>query len=194
MDLYGQALRRFGALFEQAREVGLREPTAVTLATADAAGRPSIRTVLLKDFDPRGFVFYTNHRSRKGRELHANPRAALLFFWQPIFEQVQVEGPVETVSDAEADAYWATRPRDSRIGAWASQQSEPLDSRETLERRVAELERRWLGEEIPRPPHWSGFRVIPDRIEFWRPGEARLHERTCYTRGEGGWTVTLLNP
>lgn len=193
-QLYREALERFRVLHERAQRTDLREPTAVTLATAGADARPSVRTVLLKGFDEHGFVFFTNLRSRKGRQLADNPRAALCFFWQPLFEQVLVEGAVTLVDDAEADAYWATRPREAQIGAWASRQSEPLDTRETLEARVTQYRGKFKNEPVPRPPHWSGFRVVPDRIEFWKSGAYRLHERVCYRLVDGAWTVSLLNP
>lgn len=194
-DLLREALARFDEVFARAGEKESSEPTAVILATADGAGRPSARTVLLKGVDERGFVFYTNSSSRKGRDLRENPRAALAFFWQSVFEQVLVEGAVEPVSDAESDAYWATRRRESRIGAWASDQSAPLASRAELNARYAEHEHRFAGAEVPRPPHWRGYRVVPERIEFWRPGDHRLNERDCYERTDGGgWRKFLLNP
>ena len=194
-DLYREALARFEDLFARAAETGLREPTAVVLATANGEGRPSARTVLLKGVDERGFVFYTNANSRKGRELRENPWAALVFFWQTVFEQVQVEGSVEPVSDEESDAYWATRRRESCIGAWASDQSAPLASRGELNTRYAEYERRFAGRDVSRPPNWRGYRVAPERIEFWRPGDHRLNERECYERTEdGGWRRFPLNP
>ena len=164
------------------------------LATADAQGRPSTRTVLLKGVDERGFVFYTNANSRKGRDLRENPRGALAFFWQSVFEQVLVEGSIEGVSDVESDAYWTTRRRESRIGAWASDQSAPLASRDELNERYADVERRFADSEVPRPPHWRGYRVVPDRIEFWRPGDHRMNERDCYERTADGWRRFQLNP
>lgn len=193
--LYPEAIRRFEALFARARSSDLQEPTAMTLATASADGRPQARTVLLKQVDLDGFVFYTNHNSRKGQALTANPYAALLFFWPPLMHQIKVEGAVKVVDDAEADAYWVTRPRESQVGAWASKQSEPLASREAFEERMQMIRDQYDGADIPRPPHWSGFRVIPDRIEFWREGEFRQHERDCYwwTPNEG-WQWSLLNP
>ena len=194
-ELYREALVRFEETFARAREAEPSEPTAVILATADAAGRPSARTVLVKGVDERGFVFYTNSRSRKGRELRENPRAALVFFWQSLFEQVQVEGSVEPVTAEESDAYWASRRRESCLGAWASDQSAPLASREALNARYEEHERRFAGGEVPRPAHWRGYRVVPERIEFWRPGDHRLNERECYERTEAGaWRRFLLNP
>lgn len=192
--LYREALARFETVFARAGETEVREPSAVILATADAHARPSARTVLLKGVDERGFVFYTNSRSRKGRELRENPWAALVFFWPTVFEQVQVEGSVEPVSDEESDAYWATRRRESRLGAWASEQSAPLASRDELSARYGEHEHRFAGVEVPRPPHWRGYRVVPERIEFWRPGDHRLNERECYERADGGWRKFLLNP
>lgn len=195
MNLYAEAIDRFRTLFEQARaEAAVQEPTAMTLATVGANGRPSARTVLLKDADERGFVFYTNTGSRKGRQLTESPRAALVFLWPPLAAQVLVEGDVEPVSAAEADAYFASRPRLSQIGAWASEQSQPLDSRETLERRLDEYESRYAGQAVPRPPHWSGYRVKPDLIEFWRGREGRLHERDRYFRDADTWRHTMLNP
>ena len=193
-EFYREALARFEEVFARASNTERSEPAAVILATADGAGRPSARTVLLKGVDARGFVFYTNANSRKGRELRENPRASLIFFWQSVFEQVQVEGPVEPVSGEESDAYWATRRRESCIGAWASDQSAPLASRGELDARYAELERRFAGAEVPRPPHWRGYRVVPERIEFWRPGDHRLNERECYERTDAGWRRFLLNP
>ncbi|HET7921131.1 MAG TPA: pyridoxamine 5'-phosphate oxidase [Gammaproteobacteria bacterium] len=192
--LYRQAVARFLALFEQGKALGLTEPAAMSLATVDAAGRPSVRTVLLKACDTRGFVFYTNKRSRKGTQIEATHRAALCFFWQALMQQVLVEGRVEDVSDAEADAYWATRPRESRIGAWASLQSDALDTRELLQRRYAEQEARFAGGDVPRPPHWSGYRVVPDLIEFWASRSSRLHERERYFLDRDGWRRILVYP
>jgi pyridoxamine-phosphate oxidase len=194
VNLYGEALQRCAELLERAKHCGLMEPMAMTLATVDARARPSARTVLLKKLDERGFVFYTNKNSRKGRELAGNPKAALCFFWQPLMEQIRVEGVVETVSDEEADAYWATRSRASQIGAWASDQSQPLDRRETLEARATEYGQKFAGVAVPRPMHWSGYRVVPDLIEFWRSRPGRLHERICYEKVEDSWTRILLNP
>ncbi len=184
----------FGKLFEQAKKAIFPEPTAVVLATVDANGRPSARVVLLKGFDERGFAFYTNLASRKGKELQANPHAALCFYWPPLYQQVRVEGKIEIVSDAEADAYFATRPRGAQIGAWASKQSWPLTSRAELEDSVKTFEEKFAGREVPRPPFWSGFRVIPERIEFWESRENRLHDRTVYTRENGEWVMERLYP
>ncbi len=186
------------ALFElwmaEARQSELNDPTAMALATADAHGRPSVRMVLLKGHDARGFVFYTNLDSRKGLELAANANAALLFHWKSLRRQVRVEGPVAAVSDEEADAYFATRSRDSQLGAWASDQSRPLDGRSTFELRYQQMRDRFDGGEVPRPPRWSGFRVAPVRIEYWNDRAHRLHERRLFTRAGDGWSEGLLYP
>jgi pyridoxamine 5'-phosphate oxidase len=190
-------IEHFQALLAAAQAVDRRvlpEPTAMTLATVGADGQPSARLVLLKAVDDRGFVFYTNLRSRKGRELAENPRAALTFHWQPLELQIRIEGIAEQVDDEEADAYFATRERGSQIGAWASDQSEPLPHDADLDARVAEAERRFAGRAVPRPPHWSGYRVIPERVEFWRNRPSRLHERRLFERAGAGWRESLLYP
>lgn len=192
--LLQQAIRRYQALAARASRSPLKEPTAATLATADGRGRPSSRTVLVKEASERGFVFYTNLTSRKARELKANPRAALCFFWQPLMEQVVVEGSVERVSRGEADIYWLTRPRNSKIAAWVSLQSQPLASRGLLNARIAKYAAKFAWRQVPRPPAWSGYRVIPDRIEFWKVRPFRLHERVLYRKREGRWTRSLLYP
>lgn len=186
--------RLFQAWLDEAGRTEPNDPNAMTVATTTPDGTPSARIVLLKDFDARGFVFYTNHEGRKGRELLANPRAALLFHWKSLQRQVRVEGAVETVTAAEADAYFSTRARISRLGALASDQSRPLASRAELERRVAELDARYPGDTIPRPPHWSGFRVRPASIEFWQDMPFRLHDRRVYTQAGEGWSVGALYP
>jgi pyridoxamine 5'-phosphate oxidase len=187
-------IERFAAIYTRAAAGYPYDVTAVTLATVDEQGGPSARVVLLKGFDARGFVFYTNRESRKGRELQANPRAALCAYWPHLGEQVRVEGAVELVSDAESDAYFASRPRESQLGAWASQQSAPLDSRELLLAAVHELDVRYRGREVPRPPHWGGYRLCPTRIEFWTSGEFRLHDRIVYIREGNGWRTERLYP
>ena len=192
--IYLEAIERFSSVYDRAKATDIRDPSAVSLATAASNGQPSLRTVLLKGYDERGFVFYTNNQSRKGEHLKTNPRAALLFFWQTLFEQVSIEGPVGIVSKAESDAYWATRSRESCLGAWASAQSQPLDRRATLEAKMSEYTDRYLDSEVPRPPHWHGYRVHPQRIEFWQSGEHRLHNRQCYRYTEQGWDMTHLNP
>jgi pyridoxamine 5'-phosphate oxidase len=187
-------IARFKALFEKARDVEPHDASAASLATADARGRPSARMVLLKGADARGFVFFTNFGSRKAREIEANPFAALCLHWPASQQQVRVEGRVERASDAESDAYFATRPRDSQLGAWASRQSEPIASREELEARVAELAARFP-DVVPRPPFWGGYRLVPDRVELWFSGPGRLHDRFAYQRdGAGAWTMTRLSP
>ncbi len=197
-DVYAQALQTFAELFEEAKNSREIDPTAMTVATADADGRPAARTVLLKAFDARGFVFYTHLDSDKGRALRANPQAALLFLWRSLREagiQVRIEGRVEQVDDAEADAYFASRPRMSQIGAWASQQSRTLASREAFEAAVADADARFDGQDVPRPAGWSGLRVVPARMEFWYGAQFRLHERWCYEAGvDGQWSVRLLYP
>jgi pyridoxamine 5'-phosphate oxidase len=196
-DLHAEALAEFAKLFEEAQEAGEPDRTAMVVSSATPAGRPSSRTVLMKAYDARGFVFYTHLDGRKGRELQANPQAALLFHWPRVRQgvQVRIEGAVEIVDDAEADAYFASRPRGSQLGAWASLQSEELDSRETFEARLARYAQEFDGVDVPRPPRWGGFRVVPDAIEFWYGAEYRLHERWAYRRGPGGaWSKRMLYP
>lgn len=185
----------FNAWFADAQASEPNDPNAMVLATVDADGRPSARMVLLKGHDDAGFVFYTNLESRKGLALAAHPQAALLFHWKSLTRQIRIEGAVEPVSDAEADAYFASRARDSRIGAWASDQSRPLNSRAHFLKRVAEYGMRYAVGDVPRPPHWSGYRLVPDRFEFWQDQAFRLHERRVFVRGKGGgWDEGLLFP
>jgi pyridoxamine 5'-phosphate oxidase len=187
-------LALFDEWFALAREKEPNDPDAMALATATPDGAPSVRMVLLKGFGSDGFVFYTNMDSRKGAEIAANPRAALLFHWKSLRRQVRVEGPVEPVSDAEADAYFATRSRDSQLGAWASYQSRPLDARSTFEKRYEDMRRRFEGQDVPRPARWGGFRVKQELIEFWDDRPHRLHERRVFTAAVDGWKEGLLYP
>jgi pyridoxamine 5'-phosphate oxidase len=190
----GDPMELFTEWFREAEDAGVDVPETMTLATADADGAPSARMVLLKGADEEGFVFYSGYVSRKAGELERNPRAALVFYWRPLGKQVRVEGRVERVSEAESAAYFATRPRGSQIAAWASQQSKALAGREDLDRRYAELEREYDGRDVPLPPHWGGFRLRPEAIEFWQHRDNRLHDRIRYTRAREGWRSELLSP
>lgn len=194
--LTAEILDTFNTLLAEAQASADPEPTAMTVATVGKGGRPSARTVLLKGLDERGFVFFTNFDSSKGRQLAANPQAALLFHWKMIREgvQVKIEGSVEPVTAAEADAYFSSRPRPSQIGAWASLQSQTLPSREEFERRIDEMEKRFEDQPVPRPPHWSGFRIVPEMVEFWYGARYRLHERQRYERVDGQWNQRMLYP
>ena len=184
----------FDEWFAEARANEINDAEAMALATADALGQPSVRMVLLKGHGPDGFVFYTNEESAKGDQLAANPQAALLFHWKTLRRQVRVEGVVERVSDAEADAYFATRGREKQLGAWASDQSRPLDNRVHFEARFEEMEQRFDEQDVPRPPHWGGYRIVPRRIEFWSDRPYRLHERRLFTLDDGSWSEGLLYP
>jgi pyridoxamine 5'-phosphate oxidase len=192
-DLAADPLSQFQAWFDQALAAQVPEPNAMTLATTGPGGRPSARVVLLKGLDS-GFVFFTNYASRKGGELEALPYAALVFYWHLQHRQVRVEGRVERVSEAESDAYYASRPQGSRLGAWASEQSRAIASRAALEQRFLELEQAYAGADIPRPPHWGGYRVVPDVVEFWQGRPSRLHDRLCYRLADQGWLIERLAP
>lgn len=185
---------QFDVWFQEAVASEPSLPEAMTLATVSADGRPSTRMVLLKSYDEGGFVFYTNFNSAKGRDLLGNPNASLCFHWKTLGRQLRIDGAVTPVSDAEADAYFASRPRGSQVGAWASEQSEPVESRAVLEARVRQLEEEYDGRDVPRPPHWSGFRLVPSRVEFWTDRRDRLHDRQVFDREGDVWRETRLQP
>jgi pyridoxamine 5'-phosphate oxidase len=193
-DLLADPLEQFTRWFDEARNAPLLEPNAMTLATVDAAGQPAARTVLLKAIDRRGLTFYTNLESRKARELAANPKAALLFWWPPHARQVRFEGAIEGVADAEANAYFASRPRGSQIGAWASAQSSVIADRAALEAAEQQIAQRFAGGPVPRPPFWGGYRLVPERVEFWQGRTNRLHDRLRYTRHAERWRIERLAP
>ena len=192
-DLAPEPFAQFGNWFEEALRSGIALPNAMTLATATRAGRPSARTVLLKGFDESGFVFYTHYRSRKGREIEENPQAVVLFRWVELERQVSIEGRVAQVSAAESDGYFASRPLGSRLSAIVSPQSEHVASREALESALEEASKRWRNEP-PRPPHWGGYRLVPERFEFWQGRKDRLHDRLCYSKAESAWKIERLAP
>lgn len=187
-------MSQFRRWFDEARAFGLAMPEAMTLATSNPDGRPSARIVLLHGIDENGFVFHTNYESRKGRELEANPRAALVLYWHPLGRQIRIEGSIERVTEEESAQYFRTRPRGGQLGAWASRQSEQIDSRDILEERVRGLELEYEGRDIPLPPFWGGYRLLPDRIELWQHGEDRLHDRFAYERSGDSWTHSRLSP
>jgi pyridoxamine 5'-phosphate oxidase len=194
---FSEPFERFASLLATAEGLErsiLPEPTAFALATVGEGGRPAVRMLLIKGVDERGFTFFTNYEGRKGRELLSHPSAAMCFHWQPLEVQVRVEGEVSVLGAEESDAYFATRPRGSQLGAWASEQSRELPDSNAFERRLAEFEQRFAGTDVPRPPHWGGFRLNPDRIEFWRNRPNRWHERELYQREAGGWRVSRLYP
>jgi pyridoxamine 5'-phosphate oxidase len=192
-DVASDPFVQFERWFAETREAGVVEPNAMTLATVSAEGQPSARVVLLKGFDRRGFVFYTNFASRKGQELTAHPLAALLFYWPELERQIRVEGVVERVADVEADSYFTSRPLGSRLGAWASPQSQVIADRAALDARLADVTARF-GDEVPRPPHWGGLRVVPQRFEFWQGRPSRLHDRIVYVASEENWAINRLAP
>jgi len=193
-DVHHDPVVQFRAWFQNAIDAGLHEPNAMILATATGDGKPSARTVLLKGYDERGFVFYTNYEGRKAGELETNPRCALLFYWGELERQVRIEGTGSRISEQESDEYFTSRPRGSRLGAWASQQSWPVEDRSVLEERVLALETEYEGREIPRPPFWGGYRIEPEAIEFWQGRESRLHDRLVYRREDGAWRIERLQP
>jgi pyridoxamine 5'-phosphate oxidase len=193
-DVAPDPVVQFRAWFRDALAADLHEPNAMILATATAGGKPSARTVLLKGYDERGFVFYTNYDGRKAKEIETNPTCAILFYWGELERQVRIEGRASRLSGEESDAYFAGRPRGSRLGAWASEQSRPVQDRSILEERVRALEAVYEGREIPRPPFWGGYRVEPDTIEFWQGRESRLHDRLVYHRSGRGWKIVRLQP
>jgi pyridoxamine 5'-phosphate oxidase len=185
---------QFGIWWDEALRAEIDEVNAMTLATVSAGDKPSARIVLLKGYDSKGFVFYTNYQSRKGRDLEQYPHASLLFFWKELERQVRIDGPCEKVSEAESDEYFLSRPEGSRIGAWASPQSQVISSRDVLDQQIIALENRFQGMSIPRPPHWGGYRVKPDQVEFWQGRPSRLHDRILYTRTASGWQINRLAP
>ena len=193
-DLDPDPVLQFHKWFEKVIEADLHEPNAMILATASREGKPSARVVLLKGYDERGFVFYTNYEGRKARELEANPLCALLFYWGELERQVRIEGRARRIPEEESDAYFMSRPQGSRLAAWASEQSSPVESRSILEERVRALEAEYEGREVLRPPFWGGYRVEPEVIEFWQGRENRLHDRLVYRRTEGGWKIERLQP
>jgi pyridoxamine 5'-phosphate oxidase len=193
-DLDPDPVKQFRVWFEDARLSGIPEPNAMTLGTSDRFGNVSCRTVLLKAYDERGFVFFTNYGSRKAHQIAANPRAAVLFPWVALARQVEIAGEVEKISAAESLAYFMSRPFGSRLGAWVSDQSSVISSRQILQAKFDELKRRFAGGEVPKPEGWGGFRIVPERIEFWQGGQDRLHDRLLYTKSDGVWTISRLAP
>ncbi len=193
-ELRADPFSQFKYWFEQAISAQLPEPNAMILSTVSVSGAPSSRTVLLKELDSQGFVFFSNYASRKGREIAVNQQVCLLFYWAELERQVRIEGQIETISAADSDAYFASRPRGSQLGAWASSQSERLDSRETLEQTLQALEQEYADKAIPRPPHWGGYRVVPNAVEFWQGRPSRLHDRLLYQLEGQTWRVSRLSP
>lgn len=193
-QLLSEALDRFTHLHLEASKSGHAEPSVATLATVDAAGRPTLRSMTISHFDDNGFVFFTSSGSRKGVHLEHQPAAAICFYWGPLNEQVTVEGPVEKIPQSDAEKWWVSRSRDNQFAAWASQQSAPLDSRDMLQKRLARCREQFVDGRVPKPPHWCGYRLRPERIEFWHGGWRHLHERVCYELTSTGWDKYLLNP
>ena len=193
-DLNADPVVQFEYWFDEAMGAAVPEPHAFMIATVDGEGKPSARIVLLRNADQNGFVFFTNYNSRKGHNVEINPNVSATFFWQELQRQVRVEGTIEKISAAESDDYFASRPRESQIGAWASNQSEELASREALEQRIADLTQQYEGQTVPRPPHWGGYRIKPNRVEFWQGRPSRLHDRFLYNLQNGSWTIKRLNP
>lgn len=193
-QLLSEALERFTHLYLEARKSGLAEPAVATLATVDDSGQPTLRSMTISHFDESGFVFFTSSGSRKGMHLANQPAAAICFHWAPLNEQITVEGPVEKVSDSDAEKWWMSRSRDNQFAAWASEQSARLDSRNTLQKRLARCREQFMDGRVPKPPHWCGYRIQPARIEFWHGGWRHLHERVCYELTPNGWDKFLLSP
>ncbi len=194
-DLSPDPIEQFGRWWQEVLAAEIPEPNGMTLATATPQGKPSARIVLLKGFDDRGFVFYSNGLSRKGQEIEANPQGALVFWWEPLERQVRLEGSLAPIDPQESDAYFQSRPKASRLGAWASDQSQVIEGRAELEARLRQLEDQYANtENVPRPPHWGGFRLVPDRIEFWQGRPSRLHDRLCYLKQSQGWSIVRLSP
>jgi len=192
--LFSEALKQFEHLFSEARKSGLAEPAVATLATVDESGRPTLRTMTISQFDKDGFVFFTSSGSRKGRHLEGQPYGALCFYWNTLNEQVIVEGPVEKVPESDAVKWWGSRSRDNQFAAWASEQSARLDNRDTLHERLTKCREQFIDGRVPKPPHWGGYRLRPERVEFWHAGWRHLHERVCYQHGAAGWERFFLNP
>lgn len=193
-QLHADPFRQFGLWFSQALESGIQEPNAMVLSTCNSAGAPSLRVVLLKDFSAEGFTFFTNYQSRKGEEMATHPQVSLLFLWLPLERQVRIEGYVEKLAETDSDAYFYSRPEGSRLGAWASEQSRVIEGREVLEERLEQFRNSWAGSEIPRPPYWGGYRIIPGYFEFWQGRDNRLHDRFSYTPEDNQWCIKRLAP
>lgn len=192
--IYLEAINQFTHLYTEAKKSGTDEPSVMFLATTDESGKPSVRTMTFSHFDPMGFVFFTNSHSRKGAHLNVVPFAAMCFFWSRLKEQITIEGPISKVSDDDADQWWLSRTRDQQFAAWASDQSAHLENRETLRKRLDKCREQFIDGRVPKPPHWIGYKLIPERIEFWHAGWRYLHERVCYENSDSGWRKFFLNP